>query len=101
MPKHQLDDLYISELTCADGRTHVEYFDTHMRGLYVDVMQSGKKSFRLRYRIAGKSRVLTIGDASILLCEDARQVSRSWLLKKNYQRRKSRIDSRKCIGPKH
>ncbi len=81
MPQHQFDDLYISKLTCTVGRTHVEYFDTQVRGLYVDVMQSGKKSFRLRYRIAGKSRVLTIGDASILSCEDARQVSRSWLLK--------------------
>lgn len=81
MPQNQFDDLYISALTCAVGRTHVEHFDTQVRGLYVDVMQSGKKSFRLRYRIAGKSRVLTIGDTSILSCEDARQVSRAWLLK--------------------
>ena len=43
MPQHIFDDLYISALTCAVGRTHVEYFDTHLRGLYVDVMQSGKK----------------------------------------------------------
>ena len=81
MPEHQLDDLYISALACKIGRTHAEYFDTQIRGLYVDVMQSGKKSFRLRYRIGGKSRVLTIGDSSILSIEDARQVSRSWLLK--------------------
>lgn len=75
MPKQMLTDLYISEVSCPINKTHVEIFDSELRGFYVDVLASGRKSFRLRYRIKKKLRVVTLGDAQILSTLEARQLA--------------------------
>lgn len=72
MPKVLLTDLYISEVSCPTDKSHLEVFDSELRGFYVDVLASGRKSFRLRYRYEKKLRVVTLGDARILKAEEAR-----------------------------
>jgi integrase len=48
-------------------------------GFYVDLLASGRKSFRLRYRLDKKTRILTIGDACILTAEEARLIALNFL----------------------
>jgi integrase len=72
MPNQLLDDLYISGLICPKERAHLEVFDSELRGFYVDVLESGKKSFRLRYRYEKKLRVVTLGDAKFISADEAR-----------------------------
>jgi ASC-1-like (ASCH) protein len=72
VPKQLLTDLYISEVSCPTDKSHLEVFDSELRGFYVDLLASGRKSFRLRYRYEKKLRVVTLGDARILKVEEAR-----------------------------
>lgn len=73
LPNLLLTDSYISEIKCPSNKSHVEVFDSDLRGFYVDVMASGRKSFRLRYRAEKKLRVITLGDAQILSVDEARR----------------------------
>jgi integrase len=72
VPNQLLTDLYISEVSCPTDKSHLEVFDSEIRGFYVDVLASGRKSFRLRYRFEKKLRVVTLGDARILKADEAR-----------------------------
>jgi len=74
------DDLVIN-LKCPDGRTHIEYFDSLIKGLYVDVFANGRMSFRVRYRQDGKQRIYTLGNARLLTVSEAREQARSALRK--------------------
>src|SRR5690349_3143586 len=48
------------------------YYDTEVRGLAISVGKSGRKSFLLYRKIAGKPRRLPIGDFPELSVEEAR-----------------------------
>jgi hypothetical protein len=72
MPNQLLCDLYIQTLSCPKGKTHVEVFDSVLRGFYVDILASGRKSFRLRYRFEKKLRVVTLGDGQFISADEAR-----------------------------
>ena len=71
---------FYDDLSCPSGRSHVEVFDPSLKGLYVDLLASGRKSFRLRYRFNKKQRIVTLGDASVMSLDDARQAARAWQL---------------------
>ncbi|MEA2120071.1 tyrosine-type recombinase/integrase [Halovibrio sp. HP20-50] len=69
----------LSRCAARKGRSHLEVFDTWMRGLYVDVMANGRMAYRVRYRLHGKQRVLTLGDARLLTVQEARAAARNAL----------------------
>lgn len=81
MPVQKLSDLMVANLTCPKSRTHIEYFDTLMRGLYVDVLANGRMAFRVRYRQDGKKRAHTLGNARLLTVAEARDLARTALRK--------------------
>jgi integrase len=73
MSKTLITDLYIQGLICPLGKQHLEFFDSELRGFYVDVLASGRKSFRVRYRFEKKLRVVTLGDAALITADEARK----------------------------
>lgn len=75
MPSQFISDLYIRGLTCPSDKPHQEFFDSSLRGFYVDVLGSGRKSFRVRYRIEKKLHVITIGDAALISADEARKIA--------------------------
>lgn len=81
MPTQKLSDELLSTLTCPPDRSHVEYFDTLIRGLYVDVLASRRMAFRIRYRQGGNQRIHTLGDARLLTVTEARELARIALRK--------------------
>ncbi|MDD2546296.1 MAG: tyrosine-type recombinase/integrase [Burkholderiaceae bacterium] len=81
MPVQKLSDEIVASLTCPVGRTHIEYFDTVMRGLYVDVLANERMAFRVRYRQDGKKRAHTLGNARVLTVAEARDQARMALRK--------------------
>ena len=81
MPSLPLNDLYISAVSCPPEKSHLEIFDSEIRGFYVDVLASGRKSFRLRYRYEKKLRVVTLGDTRYITTEEARLLVISLLRK--------------------
>ena len=81
MPKNILTNEFVLHLKCDPGRAHMEVFDPELRGFYVDVLASGRKSFRVRYRFDKKLRVETLGDASLMSLDEARMGARELLRK--------------------
>lgn len=65
-----LSDIKIQNLKFGDKAYKVSDFE----GLYVLVKVSGAKSWRFKYRIDGKERLLVIGDYAAVSLAKARQV---------------------------
>ena len=63
---------FVGDIVCPRHRSHIEVFDPELKGFYCDLLRSGRKSYRLRYRINGKLRVVTLGDANYVTAEQAR-----------------------------
>jgi len=77
----RLTDAIIDQLSCPPGRKHWEVFDTVLRGLYIDVLASGRKAWRLYYRQNGRKRYITLGDAAVFTLAEAREKARQMLRK--------------------
>ena len=77
MSRVTLSEQLIAGLQIPAGRTHAEFFDDCTPGLYVDVMSSGRKSYRLRRRLQGRLKVMTLGDANVLSLQKAREAARA------------------------
>lgn len=70
-----LTDELVQALSCPAGRTHLEVFDTEVRGFYVDLLCSGRKTYRVRYWLDAKKRLESIGDAKQLSVQEARTLA--------------------------
>jgi integrase len=75
VPNSLISDIYIQGLICPEGRSHVEIFDSELRGFYVDVLASGRKSFRVRYRFEKRLRIVTLGSTSLITADEARHLA--------------------------
>ena len=77
-----LNDQLVSNLHCpTGGGSHIEVFDTLMKGFYVDVLLNGRMSYRVRYYQDGKKKCATIGNARVITVEEARVIAREILHK--------------------
>src|SRR5262245_38818230 len=79
-----LSPAYINQLKPsppnADGKCYDRSVrDTLRRGLYLVVQPSGKKSWVVRYRHAGRSRKYTIGEWDVIKIAAAREKAREIL----------------------
>lgn len=70
-----LTDHVAQEMSCPSGRTHLEVFDTEVKGFYLDLLCSGRKTYRVRYWLEGKKRLESIGDAKLITVHEARTVA--------------------------
>lgn len=59
--------------TMKPGPKAKEHADEHVRGLYLAVQPSGKKSWAVRYRAGGRSCKLTLGPYPVLGLKQARE----------------------------
>ena len=94
-----ITDLYIKKLMCPLGRSHQEVFDSELRGFYVDLLASGRKSFRVRYRFEKKLRVATLGDAALITADEARKLARE-LIRKSTLGVDPQENIQQALGPK-
>ena len=67
-----IKDDFVGGIVCPANRSHIEVFDPELKGFYCDLLRSGRKSYRLRYRFNSKLRVVTLGDAAHMSAEQAR-----------------------------
>ena len=80
MNKLLLSDLSIQNLQCPADTLHLEFFGSELPGFYVDVLRSGRKSYRLRYRVDQKLKVFTLGDAKVISLKAAKKLAVDFLL---------------------
>ncbi len=69
----------IERLKCPDGKTLIYLWDSTLPGFGVRCTYKGIKSFVLRYRVATKQRIKTLGRVSVLDLTDARDKAREKL----------------------
>lgn len=66
----------LSDSACRHAKAGVKLYRLHdMGGLYLEILPSGRKTFRLSYRISGKQRTLTIGEYPAVKLSGARQAA--------------------------
>jgi len=76
-----LTDELVLALECPAGRSHLEVFDLEVKGFYLDLMSSGRKIYRLRYKQGdGQKKLKTLGDTSLLSLMVARALASKNLL---------------------
>jgi integrase len=81
MSKQPLTELSVKNMECPLGLHHLEFFDPELSGFYIDVLRSGRKSYRLRYRNNKLLKVVTLGNAQNISLEQARKLAQNFLLK--------------------
>jgi len=66
-----LTDIVIRKTTCPADKKHIKKYDAH--GLFVIFNRNGRKIFRYRFTLAGKEKLMTLGDYPALSLKDARK----------------------------
>lgn len=71
-----LSSALVKAAVCPEGCRRVEYFDTQVRGLSLEVRASGGKTYYRRYRdVRGRLRQIKLGDARVIRLSDARRLA--------------------------
>jgi integrase len=76
MPKLNLKQSQIGKLTCPPDKKRIEYCDTQIPGLFLEVRFTGNSSWYLRFRQNGRSRTHKLGIETYLKLADARKIAR-------------------------
>ena len=83
MPVQKLDATFVLTAHCPEGRSKIDYYDTQIVGLILEVRAGGGKTYSLRYRDAhGRQRQFKIGNVTDITLDRA---------KKEAQRIRSRV----------
>jgi len=72
MAKRKLTNNFCKSVAHLGGQNYDSYTDTELTGFVLEVRPSGGKTFSLRYRDNGSTRVHRIGDAAAMSAADAR-----------------------------
>ena len=76
MPVVTLSAEFVRNAVCPEGKSKVDYYDTAITGLILEVRSTGGKTFSLRYRDPhGKQCQHKIGDAASISFDKARQAA--------------------------
>jgi integrase len=82
MPRVSLTQHFVRTATCEPGKGKIEYTDQKQTGFFLEVLASGKKTFRQRYTDDhGQKRHYKIGPADVLTLDQARKEAKSILAK--------------------
>jgi len=76
MPKAHLTPQLIKQTVCPDGKAKCDLFDSNCKGLMVEIRQTGRKTYYLRYQNGrGRTRQLKIADERDVTLSQARQLA--------------------------
>jgi len=80
MPKITLTQALVDNLTCSATKSKEDYFDTKTTGLLVQVLNSGRKTFYIRYQNERKKTVQKkLVSASLIKLAEARELAVKYL----------------------
>jgi integrase len=84
MPKMELSQSFVKNITLEEGAKSVDYFDQRLTGLLLKVLNSGRKTYYIRFKDhRGKNAQRKIGNATILNLSEARRLARRYLAEIN------------------
>jgi hypothetical protein len=82
MPKKTLTQGFVDSATPEQGKNKTDYFDTKVNGLLLKVLQTGKRTFYIRYKNDRNKLIekrLTAIDATALSLNEARELAQQKL----------------------
>jgi integrase len=80
MPKITLTQALVDNLTCPPTKSKEDYFDTKTTGLLVQVLDSGRKTFYIRYQNERKKTVQKkLANASLIKLAEVRNLAIKYL----------------------
>ncbi len=80
MPKITLTQALVDNLTCPPTKTKEDYFDTKTTGLLVQVLNSGRKTFYIRFQNERKKTIQKkLVSASLIKLAEARELAIKYL----------------------
>ena len=69
----------IKALVCPSDKKHLEVFDEVLKGFYVDVLPSGRMTYRIRYWQNSKKCLQSIGNARTMPVHEARNLALNFM----------------------
>ena len=76
MPKAHLTPQLIKQTVCPDGKAKCDLFDSNCKGLMLEIRQTGRKTYYLRYQNGrSRTRQLKIADERDVTLSQARQLA--------------------------
>jgi integrase len=76
MPKVHLTSQLIKQTACPEGKAKCDLFDSNCKGLMVEIRQTGRKTYYLRYQNGrGRTRQLKIADERDVTLSQVRQLA--------------------------
>jgi site-specific recombinase XerD len=69
----------IETLVCPPDKKHFEVFDMALKGFYVDVLPSGRMTYRIRFWQNSKKCLQSIGNARTMPVQEARNLALSFM----------------------
>lgn len=76
MPKLLLTTTFVSQAQCPVDRKHLDFFDTHTKGLVLEVRRSSTATYYLRYQDKrGRTRQTKLADARDVSLSQARSLA--------------------------
>lgn len=80
MPLKTLTNSFVKTAECPRDTAKIDYYDTKITGLTLKILQSGRKSYYLRFRNQRAKQIeVKIADASIVSLDDARTLAQQHL----------------------
>lgn len=74
MPKTLLTARSVSDAICPQGQSKINLFDTQIKGLMLEVRESGGKTYYFSYQsVRGKRRYVRLGDALEMTLDEAQE----------------------------
>jgi hypothetical protein len=84
MPKMELSQSFVKNITLEEGAKSVDYFDQRLTGLLLKVLNSGRKTYYIRFKDhRGNNAQRKIGNATVLNLSEARRLARRYLAEIN------------------
>ena len=76
MPKAHLTPQLIKQTICPDGKAKCDLFDSNCKGLMLEIRQTGRKTYYLRYQNGrSRTRQLKIADERDVTLSQSRQLA--------------------------
>jgi site-specific recombinase XerD len=89
----KLTNEVIEALICPPEKKHHEVFDEIIKGFYVDVLPSGRMTYRIRYWQNSKKCLQSIGNARTMQVQDARNLAITALQENTQKKALTKLNS--------
>lgn len=72
-----LTQTLIPTLRCPESKNRIEFCDSELPGLFLEVRSSGASTYHLRYKVDGNTKYIKLGTSDVVTLADARKKAKT------------------------